>query len=214
MPQLIIIGAGALAREVHSLFHEQYDILGFLDKPHYPNEQINGCPVIDKLQLGCEYIIAVADPYKKKALTEKYLICDTTSKDIIEHSNLPFARLIHPTAIISDYTYVPKSTIIFPYAIIDPNVKFGKHTFIGYHAFVGHHAEIGDYSTIFTGASISGYTKLKIGAYMGAHSCTVNEHHQQNCVSLGKFCRVGAGAVVTENVEDGKTVVGIPAQPL
>jgi acetyltransferase EpsM len=196
--RLVIIGAGALAREAHSLFHNQYDIIGFLDTPYFKGEQINGCPVTNQPLPDTEYIIAVADPNKKKQLALNY-------------PNLPYAKLVHPTAIISDYTYIPKGTIIFPYATVDPNVKFGKHVFIGYHAFIGHHADIGDYSTVFTGTAVSGYTKLREGAYMGAHSCTVNERYREKCVVLGEYCRVGAGAVVTKPVKDGETVIGVPA---
>jgi acetyltransferase-like isoleucine patch superfamily enzyme len=33
-------------------------------------------------------------------------------------------------------------------------------------------------------------------------------------VVVGCDCRIGAGAVVTQNGEDGLTVVGIPARPI
>ena len=201
MSRLMIIGAGALARQVHSLFKKDYDIIGFLDKPKFAGETLNGCPVINDSVPDCEYIMAVSDPQRKKRLAEI-------------HAYLPFTSLIHPTAIISEYTVIPDGTIIYPYAIIDPNVTLGKHLFIGYYTFVGHHAIVGDYSTLGNFAAISGYTKIEKCAYIGTHAVTVNERYREHCLTLGENCRVGSGAVVTKDVEKGATVVGVPAKPM
>ena len=142
MRQLIIIGAGALAREVHSVFKDAYSVIGFLDNPFYPDEKINGLkiepvPPTEPYDSKIHFVIAVGDTLRKQQLAKKY-------------SHLKFTSLVHRTAVVSEYTKLQEGTIVFPFAVVDPNVNLGKHVFLGYHTFVGHHANIDDYPTLFS----------------------------------------------------------------
>ncbi|NMB51037.1 acyltransferase [Methanoculleus sp. 10] len=50
-------------------------------------------------------------------------------------------------------------------------------------------------------------TVVKRGASIGANSTIIGP------VSIGKGSMVGAGSVVTKDVEDGQVVIGVPAKP-
>ena len=73
---------------------------------------------------------------------------------------------------------------------------------------VGHDCRIGDFVTINPLVAVSGDVTIEPMATMGTHSSVL-----QGLV-VGASAFVGAGAVVTKDVDPGSTVVGIPARPL
>ena len=52
------------------------------------------------------------------------------------------------------------------------------------------------------------HTSIEEGAFVGSDTVLVAP------VRVGKGARTGAGAVVTHDVADGETVVGVPARPI
>lgn len=105
---------------------------------------------------------------------------------------------------------------------IGNNVLFAKHVFIDYSGSI----EIKDNVRITNGVIIETHhhpfhsdykmprdiinvDKLLIeeGAVIGSKAIILN-----SCNYIGKYARVGAGAVVTKDVPDYATVVGVPAK--
>lgn len=100
-------------------------------------------------------------------------------------------------------------------------VRFCKDTFIDYSGGV----VIADYVTLCFGTSIETHdhdlkewgkgkeisipSKLTIceGAFIGLHTTILN-----SCNYIGKYARIGAGAVVTHDIPDYAMAVGIPAK--
>lgn len=100
-------------------------------------------------------------------------------------------------------------------------VRLCKDTFIDYSGGV----EIGDYATLCYGTSIETHdhdwlalgkgeeistpSSLKIGegAIIGLHATILN-----SCHYIGKYARIGAGAVVTKDIPDFVVAVGVPAK--
>ncbi|MDQ0508351.1 Serine acetyltransferase [Aedoeadaptatus ivorii] len=99
---------------------------------------------------------------------------------------------------------------------IHPGAKIGKRLFIdhGMGVVIGETAEIGDDVTIYHGVTLGGrgLSKTKrhptIGdrVMLGARSTILGP------VEIGDDVKVGAGAVVLDNVEENVTVVGVPAE--
>lgn len=104
---------------------------------------------------------------------------------------------------------------------IGENVLFAKNVFIDYSGFV----KIEDNVKIAAGVSIESHHRdleakekgldvniptellIKEGAYIGTHAIILD-----SCNYIGKYARIGAGAVVTKDVPDYATVVGVPAK--
>lgn len=104
---------------------------------------------------------------------------------------------------------------------IGDNVLLAKHVFIDYTGEViiedkvkitngvcieSHHRDLEAYKQ---GKDINIPTKLKIceGAYIGTRAIILD-----SCNYIGKYSRIGAGAVVTKDVPDYAVVVGVPAK--
>ncbi len=130
--------------------------------------------------------------------------------------------MIHETANIYDSAIIGPGTKVGAFAEIGKNVVIGENCSIGCSAFIPENVIIED--SVFIGPHVV-FTNAKYapsngkwreepptvvcsGASIGANSTILPN------LSLGKNCKVGAGSVVTKNVENNTVVLGNPARVL
>ena len=106
---------------------------------------------------------------------------------------------------------------------IHPKAKIGKNLFIdhGMGVVIGETSDIGDNVTIYHMATLGGiapsinsndqrntkrHPTIKDGAVIGSGAQVLGP------VTVGKFAKIGANAVVTKDVPDKAVMVGIPAK--
>lgn len=101
---------------------------------------------------------------------------------------------------------------------IHPGAKIGKHLFID-HGFtvIGETAEIGDNVTIYQCVTLGGTNPAN--GIPGKRHPTIADNviigsgaQILGPITVGECARIGANAVVTKNVPQGATMVGIPAR--
>lgn len=148
---------------------------------------------------------------------------------------------IHPSSIIDQGAIIGEGTKIWhfchimPKAIIGKNCNIGQNVFIGDGVIIGDNVKIQNNVSLYTGVLIENdvflgpscvftnvinprsvvnrkdeykQTIIRKGATIGANATIV-------CgVELGKFCFVGAGAVITKSILDYALVVGNPAKQI
>lgn len=99
---------------------------------------------------------------------------------------------------------------------IHPAARIGEAVFIdhGMGVVIGETAEVGDGTTIFQGVTLGGTGKehgkrhptIGRNVVIGAGAILLGP------IRVGDNVRVGAGSVVLQDVEEGATVVGVPAR--
>jgi serine O-acetyltransferase len=103
---------------------------------------------------------------------------------------------------------------------IHPGARIGRNFFID-HGFVviGETAEIGDNVTMYQGSTLGGTNPT--GGKGGKRHPTIGDNVIVSLgaailgpLTVGAGARIGANAVVTKNVPEGATMVGIPAKPI
>ena len=110
---------------------------------------------------------------------------------------------------------------------LEGSVKIGNHVLLAKHVFIDYSGELviddnvklangviiethhRDMEAFGQGKDVNIPTKLHVceGAYVGSRAMIMS-----SCNYIGKHARIGAGAVVTKDVPDYATVVGVPAR--
>jgi len=116
--------------------------------------------------------------------------------------------LAHHTAFISQNTKIGTGSQIMAGAVISPEVEIGQDCIVNTNATVDHESFLEAGVEIAPGATLCGLVKVGTNGFVGAGAIVLPR------IQIGSDAIVGAGAVVTRNVENGQTVVGVPAKPL
>jgi serine O-acetyltransferase len=101
---------------------------------------------------------------------------------------------------------------------IHPGAKLGRRLVIdhGMGVVIGETAEVGDDCVIFHGVTLGGvkFDPVKRHPTVGNRVLIGTGAKVLGPIKLGDGARVGANSVVTNDVEAGQIVVGIPAKPI
>lgn len=114
--------------------------------------------------------------------------------------------IVHPRAELATGAAVGSGSVVFGGCHLGPSARLGRAVMLGRGAVVGHDVTANDFATVMPGAVVSGNCAIGVGALIGANA-TVLEG-----LSIGDWARLGAGAVLTQDLPAGCTAVGIPAR--
>lgn len=122
-----------------------------------------------------------------------------------EFGGVPFASVVHPSAVISRFASIDVGSVVFANSVINIDSVLGRGSIVNTGAVIDHECQIGEFAHISPGANLAGNTSVGDCSVVGIGACT------KQGVVVGDNCFVGAGASVVSNIPDNVVVVGNPA---
>jgi sugar O-acyltransferase (sialic acid O-acetyltransferase NeuD family) len=195
---IFIYGAGGFGKEVYNLLNfctEKFNVLGFIDD-FSTHKNLFELPINDSSFIDNYFITAIANSQHKQE---------------IMHRNKKFiypSPIIHNEIQLNKYIKIEEGTIICAGVKLTVDINIGKLVHINLNSTIGHDSHIGDFCTLMPSVNISGNVKIGEGTLIGSGATILPN------LTIGKWCKIGAGAVVTKNVPDYSTIIGIPGRNL
>ena len=210
MKKIAIVGAGGFGREVKSIIDDinkkntTYNFLGFYDDAFIKGTLINNYPVLGKVKdinyisSAVSVVLGIGDPLVKFAIVKE-----------LNNKFIKFPNIIHPNSIIGDdFVKLGIGNVICSNSILTCNITVCDFVTINLMCTVGHDTIIKSYSSFMPSVNISGDVEIAEKVYIGTGAKIINQ------INIGNETIVGAGAVVSKNLPDKCTAVGIPAKPI
>lgn len=207
LKDIAIIGAGGLGKEIAVLIHQinqkelTWNVIGFYDDAVPSGTKVAGHLVLGKVsELGkvdynLNVVVGIGDPVVKSKMVTA-----------ITNPKISFPILIHPTAGVGLGIDLGAGTIITAGCQLTIDIKTGSHVLINLNSTIGHDVTVGSCVCIMPGVHLSGFVTIEDQVLIGT-GASVLQH-----LRIGSGARVGAGAIVTRDVERNSTVKGVPAK--
>ena len=198
MSKLVIFGAGGHAKVVADIaLKNGFEIEGFLDDNASASSVI-GYPLLGKLNDCVKYkethvfAMGIGNNAVRKMIFEKY-------------PDYEYPTLIHPTASIGIETKIGKGTAVMPFVVVNACAEVGEFSILNSASVIEHDCRVGDFCLIAPNVSMCGVSETGNMVWLGAGS-VVNQ-----TVKICDGVMVGSGAVVTKDITQSGTYVGVPA---
>ena len=207
LKKLIIVGAGDMGRELLQWCKEinaaqqKWEIVGFIDDdvsaldPYACDYPIIGAISDYEPSSNEVFALGIAGPAAKERVVET-----------LKAKGAKFTQVIHPRALLSDYTNVGEGVVMYPNVIMGPNTTVGN--FATLLSGGGHDVVIGDYSTVSSLCDLCGHVEIGRKAFIASHVSVIPGK------KIGDEAYVGAGSIVIRNVKAGARVFGNPARQI
>ena len=131
---------------------------------------------------------------------------DSRQKEAEAWGHNKLASVVHPAASVSVFSTLGAGSFVAAGAVVGPAARLGMGVIINHGAVVDHDVVVGAFSHIAPNASLGGHVSVGQRVLIGSGAVVLPS------VTIGDDVTIGAGSVVTANLPDPGTYVGIPAR--
>jgi len=210
-----LYSAGGFAREIASdlraslnlrMMDDDVELIFIDDDPAAQGTLVQQNRVVSyeeaKSMPGLKVNVAFAPPALRR---RKYEQC--------EKDGLEFFNAFATTSRIGENVELGNAAIFAHLSTVTADATIGKAFHCNIYSYVAHDCIVGDFVTFAPRVSLNGRIKVEDDVYVGSDA-TFLPGKPDKYLTIGKGAVIGAGAVVTKDVEPGAVVVGSPAKPL
>ena len=210
MKNLILVGAGDWALEVHSWINESvqygvdYVFKGFIDDNV---EALNKSNLNPNLLLGTinsyipeqndVFICVIANLNIKKQVVENLLL-----------KGAVFVNAYHKSVIFIGKSTIGYGVVFSPFVVVSNNCNVGNHIGVNLFCSIGHDVVIGNFSQLSAHCDLTGHVQLGNSVFLGSRVSIIPK------VNIAYNSKLGAGAVVFRNIKIAGTYIGNPAKKI
>lgn len=121
-------------------------------------------------------------------------------------ASLHVVRAVHPRSVIAPSVELGEGVVVMAGVVVNPFSRLEEGSVVNTSASVDHDCTVHRYAHVFPGARLAGAVEVGEFSYIGMGASVIQNRR------VGARATVGAGAVVLADIEDGTTVVGVPAR--
>jgi sugar O-acyltransferase (sialic acid O-acetyltransferase NeuD family) len=174
------------------------------------NLDVIECVFDDNPIMNSIFNIPILKPDKPVFFYDKSLIISIGNNKIRQKlankisANYQIAK--HPNSIIASNVTFEEGSVVMAGAILNPDVKVGKHCIINSGAVIEHDCILNDFVHVSPNAALAGNVIIGEGTHVGIGAVVIQG------VKIGKWATIGAGAVILNDVPDYAVIVGNPGK--
>jgi sugar O-acyltransferase (sialic acid O-acetyltransferase NeuD family) len=205
--RLAIIGSSDLGQLIahHASLLPDIEVVGYYDDIKKEGEHIGGLQVLGKInKLRSDFSKGVFDAlmvgigYKHMAFRAS--VYNEFSKEI------PFAKVIHPSASIDPSVKIGNGCFILPGCVLDRNVELEDNVLLNTGVVIAHDSHVGSHSFVSPAVKIAGFTKIGSGCVLGIGSVIIDN------LTLTDHVITGAGSLVLKSLSIPGVYYGSPVK--
>lgn len=196
---VVVVGAGGHAKVVVSTLQAAGFTVASIydDDPKKQGIEVLGVPVVGRVSSldpsSARGVLAIGDNAIRARLAR-------------ELGPMEWITVVHPASYVHPTARLGPGTVVFAGAVIQPHVSVASHVIINTGALVDHDCVVEDFVHVAPGVRLTGGVRVQRGAFLGTGSVVIPKR------TIGQWTTVGAGGVVTTDLPNGVTAVGVPAR--
>ena len=200
---LLIFPYGGTAIEALDSLGNQYECIGFVsDDKELIGKEKYGIKIFsrDIFNKDNDSKILLVNGSPTSFLSRPQII------NSIEIDSSRFAKVIHPSAQVSDYAEIGYNTLIMANVVVSANAVIGNHVCILPNSTIHHDSKIGDYTLVAGNVLIAGNVSIGENCYIGGATSI------KNGIKVSEKVLIGMASNVVNNIDPNKVIKGNPAK--
>jgi len=206
MPDLLLVGASGLAREVASaVAREPWNVVGVLDDgAALHGTSVGGLDVIGGVEQAAaraeSLLVCVGNGSARRAIVERL--------GALGVGDDRYATFVDETVRVPGTVSVGVGSIVLAGSVLTADLAVGRHVVLMPGVVLTHDDRVDDFVTLAAGVALGGFVVLGTESYLGMRSSV------RQRTTVGVRAVVGMGAAVLNDIPDGETWAGVPARRL